>query len=229
MSSKSLGLKLILVIIITAILAGCGTAATTVAPTSETTSDQQATLDSLRTQVAQTVIANPTLVPPTDTPVLQTNTPTITSTPTSTITPLPTSTPLPPTLTPTRTLIPWTLTPVYTATLTTFNCSITSVSPKSTDTIKKGSDFDGKWVVKNTGTETWIHSEVDIKYISGTKFQVAGEDIFDMKSDVAHDGSYTQIVDMVAPSTAGTYTATWGFVMGSTRVCTMPLTVVVVD
>ncbi len=229
MSSKSMGLKLILVIIITAILAGCGSAATTVAPTMQSTSDQQATLDSLRTQVAQTVIANPTLVPPTETPVLETNTPTVTSTPTSTVTPLATSTPLPPTLTPTRTPVPWTSTPVYTATSTALNCTITSVSPASTDKIKKGSDFDGQWVVKNTGTETWIHTEVDIKYISGTKMQKAGEDILDMKNDVAHDASYTVIVDMVAPSTAGTYTATWALQMGSTRVCTMPLTVVVID
>jgi len=229
MSSKSMGLKLLLVIMITAILAGCGTVNPTVAPTTEATSDQQATLDSLRTQVAQTVIANPTLVPPTETPVLETNTPTITSTPTSTITPLPTSTPLPPTAIPTKTPVPWTATPVYTATLTTYNCAITEVSPKSTDTVKKGTDFDGKWVVKNTGTETWNHTEIDIKYISGTKFQVAGEDAFDMTADVAHNGTYTVIVDMVAPTTAGTYTATWGFVMGTTRVCTMPLTVVVVN
>ncbi len=229
MSSKSIGLKLILVILITAILAGCNTAATTVVPTSQSTSDQQATLDSLRTQVAQTIIANPTLVPPTDTPVLETNTPTITSTPTSTITPLPTSTPLPPTLTPTRTPVPWTSTPVYTATLTTFNCTITSVSPKSTDKIKKGTDFDANWVLKNTGTETWIHTEIDVKYISGTKMQKAGEDILDMTTDVAHDASYTVIVDMIAPSTAGTYTAMWALQMGSTRVCTMPLTVVVID
>ncbi len=229
MSSKSMGLKLILVIMITAILAGCNTAATTVAPTVESTSDQQATLDSLRTQVAQTVIANPTLVPPTDTPVLETDTPTITSTATSTVTPLPTSTPLPPTIAPTRTLVPWTSTPVYTATLTTFNCAITEVTPNSTTTVKKGDDFDGRWVVKNTGTETWIHTEVDIKYISGTKMQKAGEDLLDMKSDVAHNASYTVIVDMIAPSTAGTYYATWALQMGSTRVCTMPLTVVVVN
>ncbi len=233
MNSKSMGLKLILVILIAAILAGCNTAATTVAPTMASTSDQKATLDYLRTEVAQTIIANPTQVPPTETQVLETNTPTVTSTPTATITPLPTSTPLPPTLTPTKTLVPWTSTPVYTstpvstATLTTFNCTITSVKP--TDTVKKGSDFDANWVVKNTGTETWIHTEVDIKYISGTKMQKAGEDLLDMKSDVAHDGSYTVIVDMIAPSTAGTYTATWALQMGSTRVCTMPLTVVVVN
>ncbi len=229
MSSKSMGMKIILVMMVAALLAGCSTAATTVAPTQGSNSDQQATLDSLRTQVAQTVIANPTLVPPTETPVLETNTPTITSTPTSTITPLPTSTPLPPTFTPTRTPVPWTATPVYTATSTAYNCTITEVTPNSATTIKVGNDFDGRWVVKNTGTETWNHGDIDYKYISGTKFQVAGEDLLDMKSDVAHDASYTFIVDMVAPTTAGTYYATWAVVRSGMTVCTLPLTVVAVN
>ncbi len=229
MNSKSMGLKIILVMLLAAILAGCNTAATTVAPTSDTTSDQQATLDSLRTQVAQTVIANPTLVPPTETPVLETNTPTITSTPTSTVTPLATSTPLPPTFTPTRTPVPWTSTPVYTATSTAYNCTITSVSPKATDTTKVGYDFDGNWVIKNTGTETWNHGDIDIKYISGTKFQGSGPDVIDLKNDVAHDASYTVIIDMVAPVTAGTYYATWALVRSGMTVCTLPLTVVVVN
>ncbi len=230
MSSKSLGLKIIMVMMLAAVLAGCNSAATTVAPTSGTNTDQQATLDSLRTQVAQTVIANPTLVPPTETPVLETNTPTITSTPTSTVTPLATSTPLPPTLTPTRTPVPWTSTPVYTATSTAFNCTITSVTPNTASTpIKVGYDFDGNWVIKNTGTETWNHGDIDIKYISGTKFQVAGQDVVDLKNDVAHDASYTVIIDMVAPTTAGTYTATWALVRSGMTVCTLPLTVKVTN
>ncbi len=227
MSSKSLGLKIILVMTVAAVLAGCTSAATTVAPTSGTNTDQQATLDSLRTQVAQTVIANPTLVPPTETPVLETNTPTVTSTPTSTVTPLATSTPLPPTLTPTRTPVPWTSTPVYTATSTVYNCTITEV--KSPATVKKGEGFDGWWVVKNTGTEAWVHGDIDIKYISGTKFQESGQDVVDLKSDVAHDATYNVIIDMVAPSTTGTYYATWALVRSGMTVCTLPLTVKVTD
>ena len=103
------------------------------------------------------------------------------------------------------------------------------MTPNAATTIKTGNDFDGNWVIKNTGTETWLHTDIDIKYISGTKFQVAGEDVLDMKSDVAHDASFTVIVDMVAPSTACTYTASWALVRSGTTVCTMPLTVVVVN
>jgi len=229
MSSKTMGIKLMVAIVITTMLASCNIAGPTQAPTSAATSDQQATLDLIRTQVAQTIVANPTEIPLTDTPALPTNTPTITFTPTNTVTPLPTNTPLPPTALPTKTLVPWTATPVYTATSTAFNCTITEVTPNATTTVKKGVDFDGRWVVKNTGTETWLKGDIDIKYISGIKFQVAGEDALDMTSDVAHDASYTVIVDMVAPTTVGSYVATWALVRSNTTVCTLPLTVIVVN
>jgi hypothetical protein len=110
--------------------------------------------------------------------------------------------------------------------LTTYNCTITDASPKTTDKITPGSDFDGKWVVKNTGSEPWIHTDVDIKYISGTKFQTKG-DLFDLKSDVAKDGSYSVIVDMVAPATIGTFYATWSLACSGLNFCTMNLTLVV--
>ena len=96
MSSKTIGLKLMVVIVITTMLASCNIAGPTEAPTAAATSDQQATLDLIRTQVAQTIVANPTEIPPTNTPSLPSNTPTITATATNTVTPLPTNTPLPP-------------------------------------------------------------------------------------------------------------------------------------
>ncbi|HEX7567865.1 MAG TPA: NBR1-Ig-like domain-containing protein, partial [Anaerolineaceae bacterium] len=100
-------------------------------------------------------------------------------------------------------------------------------SPKSTNKITPGMDFDGQWVVTNTGSETWLHTDVDIKYVSGTKFQTKG-DLFDLKSDVAKAGSYTVIVDMLAPATIGTYYATWTLAHGSLSFCTLNLTLVVV-
>jgi hypothetical protein len=197
---------------------------TPVPATAEPTTDQQATIQAVKTQAAQTVIAGLTQNAPTKTPIP----PTATSTPTLSPTPTFTKTPKTPTTTPTLTPIPWTTTPSLTATLTTYNCTITSVSPAATDTLKTGVDFDGKWVVKNTGTQPWIHTDVDIKYLSGTKFQVAGEDLLDTKSDVPSGASYTVIVDMVAPANAGTYYASWALVRSSQVICNMYLTLVVV-
>lgn len=230
MSSKQLGLRILAVVIMVTILAGCTNTTATptqvTAPTNAPTGISQPTLDLVKTQVAQTIIANLTQSAPSATPNLPTNTPLPTYTPLPTTAPLPTDTPVP-TLKPTATFIPWTSTPIYTATLTTYNCSVTDVSPKSTDTIKTGVDFDGKWVAKNTGSKSWLAADVDLKYISGTKFQTKG-DIYDSKSDTASGSSYTAIVDMVAPSSAGTYTATWALVRSGVNICTLNLKVVVV-
>jgi hypothetical protein len=224
MNFQKIGLRMAALIAITAVLAGCATATAspTAAPTAASTIDQQATFAPIYTEAAGTVMAALTLNAPTATPVPPT------STPSPTATPAPTNTPLPPTAMPTATYIPWTATPLATATLTTYNCTITTVSPAAAETQKAGSDFDGRWVVENTGTQAWDHTAVDIKYLSGTKMQKAGEDLLDMKSDVAVGGSYTVIVDMIAPADAGTYYAYWALVQGSLTICNMNLTVVVV-
>jgi len=238
MHAKPMPLKILAVLLIAAILAGCSlqfnvptpTTAPTIAhnteenskPTTAPTEDVQPTLDMVKTQAAQTVVAELTLNAPTATPI------TPTSTATATVTLGPTNTPVPPTAKPTATFIPWTATPKYTATPLGYACVITEATPKSTDQIKVSTDFDGRWVVKNTGTITWLKSGVDFKYISGTKFQVLG-DLFDMKSDVAPDASYTVIVDMKAPVDAGTYQTTWAIVQGSLTICTLNLTVTVIN
>jgi cytoskeletal protein RodZ len=229
MKSRPVGLSIISFILVAAILAGCSfnlaPAAPTTAPSStpQATSEQEVDVNQVRTQAAETVIADLTKNAPTATPV----TPTDTATPQATITITLTNTPVPPTARPTATWIPWTKTPVYTATLAAYNCTITDYSPKSSENIKVSTDFDGRWVVKNTGTQTWVKTEVDIKYISGTKFQTK-VDIFDLKSDVVKGDSYTVIVDMKTPADAGSYNTTWAIVQGGLTICSLNLTVTVV-
>jgi hypothetical protein len=140
-----------------------------------------------------------------------------------TATQVPTNTAVPPTAIPTATYIPWT--PAPTATSTTYNCTITEASPSETTIIKVGADFDGRWVVKNTGTETWSASNVDIVYVSGTKFD--RQKNIDLKADVAHDESLTVVVDMIAPKEPNTYTAMWAIIRGTQTICTLPLKIVV--
>ncbi len=229
MHLKPMNLKILAVILTAAILAGCALQSNVQAPTNTPataataapTIDLQPTLDQVKTQAAQTVVANLTLNAPTATPV----TPTSTATPTPTITL--TFTPVPPTARPTATYIPWTATPIYTPTPKAYDCVITDFSPKATDQIKVSTDFDGRWVVTNTGTQTWAKTEVDFKYVTGTKFQVHG-DVFDLKADVAPGTSYTVIVDMKTPADAGSYQTTWAIVQGSLNICTLNLTVTVI-
>ena len=234
MKNTRITLRILAMVAIMTILAGCSIATTAVVATAVPTEIQASTVSAIMTQAANTVFANLTKNAVTDTPALPTNTLAPSGTPLPTNTPFPTSTPLPPPATATATLIPWTRTPiftstpVYTATLTTYNCTLSDASPKSTNKITPGMDFDGQWVVKNTGSETWLHTEIDLKYVSGTKFQTKG-DLFNLNSDVAKNESYTVIVDMLAPATVGTYYATWTLAHGSLSFCTMNLTLVVTN
>ncbi len=220
--------KILVVLVMAAILVGCSTPTTapiaTAMPTTgqQATVDQQPTLNALGTQVAQTMVVDLTKNAPTETPV----TPTATDEPTAT--PAPTNTPMPPTALPTATYIPWTATPLYTNTPVNNACSITSVEPLSTTILLKKADFDGKWVVKNIGAQTWETSAVDIVYKSGTKLQKL-YDIEDLKTTVPYNSSLTVIVDMTAPADAGTYSTVWAIVRGSTTICTLNLTITVGD
>lgn len=221
MYSKTLVWNFLLVLTLAAALAGCGAAPEVATPTSTTapTVDPKPTFDAVSTQAAQTVIANLTLNAPTFTPVV----PTETLAPTNT--PAPTDTPAP-TVTNTRVFIPWTHTP--TPTQPAYGCMVTSVSPEPGATKKVDEEFDGKWTVKNTGTETWNSGNVDIKFSDGTRFQTSA-DAFDLEHDVAPNGTYTFTVDMKAPSNDGSYSASWGIYLEDGSVCTLNLRINVTD
>ncbi len=215
--------QVITVLLVAALLAGCGGATATLEPTIDT----RPTLQMVQTEAAQTVIADLTQKAPTATPVVITDTPAPTDTPEPTNTPENTATftEIPPT--PTNTRVPATSTPVPTATLANLNCSILEQGVGFGDDFPPNADFDGRWKIKNTGTDTWSTSAVDVKYLSGTKFQTK-VDIFDLPASVAPGGDITIIIDMRAPETLGRYTSSWGLVQGSTTICVMSVTLDVV-
>lgn len=112
----------------------------------------------------------------------------------------------------------------YTATpVVVYQCSVTT-SPSAYTEFPLGADFDASWVIKNTGTGTWDKASVDYKHYSGTEMQKYDK-AFDLPSTVDPDGTITLVVDMVAPNTAGTYTATWALVNGNTVLCSLPVTI----
>ena len=151
--------------------------------------------------------------------------------PTATFTPEATATLAP---SPTNTWVPFTAvpnTPVPSATATpgAYTCKLISISPVDGTKIKTNWDFDGVWVVKNIGTKRWEVGSLDLKYVSGTKFQTKG-DIFDVSKEVAPGAEFTLIVDMKTPSTAGKYTASWILTMnGTDAFCSLPLNIEVVN
>jgi hypothetical protein len=104
------------------------------------------------------------------------------------------------------------------------DCKIVSTVPNTTLQVR--ADFDAVWTVKNTGTTTWDMHAVDYKYVSGTKMHKYNS-LYDLPQTVKPGESVKIIVDMLAPSTAGTYTENWAIVQGSTTLCNLPITVVV--
>jgi hypothetical protein len=190
-------------VVLAAILMGCSSPTPTLAPTV----DIQETLSAVKTQSAATVIANLTQNAPD---------------PTNTAMPVDTNTPQP-TQKPTNTLMPWW---TKTATQASGGCIITESSPKANEIFAPNASFDGKWVIKNKGDGKWMANEVDIRYASGTKFQ-SNVDVVDLNNDVDEEESYTIIVDMQAPSAAGTYVTTWVVNRGGQVICSMPLTIIV--
>jgi hypothetical protein len=216
---KVMGITAILVM-----LAGCGGATPTLAPTA----DLQATENALGTEVALTIVADltqnapptattapPTEVPPTDTPV-----PTEPPAPTATLTLVPS--------TPTNTRIPATLAPTNTPTPASFTCSVEDQSPEFGDDFPPNADFDGRWVIENTGNETWEAAAVDIRHVAGTEFHL-DNDAYDLGSDIAPDDTFTFVVDMRAPSSPGRYSTTWALVQGGSTLCTLALTIDVIQ
>lgn len=229
MNQKSNLWKIAAVVLVAVMLAGCGGAQ----PSLEPTVDAQPTYSAIQTQAVQTALAEMTLNAPTATPELPTAT---ALPPTEAVTEAPTATPEPvvvittvmPTVLPTNTRVPATLAPAATATPSSYNCSVTDSSPDFGWDIRPGGDFDGRWTVKNTGTDAWKASEVDIKFVSGTKFHTNVE-AMDLGADVAKDGSYSIVVDMLAPNETGRFSTTWAVVRGSQTLCVLPLTIDVVQ
>jgi len=169
------------------------------------------TLDAARTQAVATAYAALTqeaLLHPTATPTLP-----------------PTATPAP-TNTPTVYYVPPTVAaPTATATQSAYSCTVTSVSPAAKTEFSAGADFDAKWTIKNTGTQTWKVDDADFRYVSGDKMQE--RDLYDLSKNVATGESVDVIVDMTSPSSAGTYKTTWALVQNGVTVCSMSVEIVV--
>jgi hypothetical protein len=160
----------------------------------------------------------------TPTPLLSINIPSASSsTPRPSSTPLPTSTffVLPSaTTTSTPTATP-TETPTVTPTSTAFQCEIISSFPSPSQSFPPGGDFDGRWTLKNIGSEVW-EDNVDLVYRSGTRFQTHA-DAVDLPNAVSVNGSVEVVIDMLAPHDTGTYESTWSLRKDSNYFCELKI------
>jgi hypothetical protein len=146
-------------------------------------------------------------LPPTWTPTSDFQ---VTATLANTQTPVPTSTSFTvDTFTPTSTFTNTpTETPEATMTYTpgTDQAQELSQSPADGAALSPGADFDLRWEIKNIGTNDWS-SDYDYYYKSGV--EGSGADTYDFPSAVNDGDKVTIIIDMVAPSSSGSYSTTW--------------------
>lgn len=172
--------------------------------------------------------------------------------PPATQTPLPTATgtytPLPPTETPTATatfffsLPTPTITPTLkvispapvggggsgsTATKTpSASCQIVSQTPADGASVQVGTDFDAKWVIKNTSGFSWGIYDYDYAYLEGDTLHKHAA--YDLPVTVASGETVELGVDMLTPTQTGTYTTTW-YLVGSNVKCYFSLKIKVID
>lgn len=154
-------------------------------------SPQATTAADVYTSVAQTVAAasSATPVPPTATETAaNTATPTIT-------------------LIATETLIPSNTAAVSSNAATACDNSayVSDVSISDGTIIEPGASFTKTWQIMNTGTCTWSTS-YQLAFLQGS--QMSG-DVTALSDDVAPNGSIQISVEMVAPTSTGTYTGYW--------------------
>ena len=194
-----------------ALLAGCNTPAAQ-APTPD--------LNAVRTQAAQTVVANFTLQAlqnPTSTPLptqTATNTP---LQPTEAATGAATIAPALPTLTVPAII---TATPVPVGSTTYYPAPTKPTGPDAAELVSQkypqssvfspGDDFDMVWTFKNVGTKKW-NTDYYLKYESGTKLDNKATIAMATK-DVNIGQNEDFLIDVLAPSTPGSYTTYWSLI-----------------
>ena len=213
----------LIVIVLVLLITACSPGECTPSPAQET--EIAAGIIAAHTEAAATVVAEITeearLNP----------SPTVTETPlpSPTATLQPSLTPLP-ALTATSTKPPVVIanTPTLTSTPSSFACQVVEKSPPDGTIFPPGGDFDGVWVLKNTGTEEWDAANVDYGFVSGENFSES-EERFDLGETVDPGDEYKIIVDMTAPTDEDEYQTTWGILSGSKTYCTFSLSIEVVD
>jgi hypothetical protein len=89
--------------------------------------------------------------------------------------------------------------PTDTPTANKYFCEILVDKPLDGGMVDYGSNFNGQWVIKNGGTETWDHTHVEARYITGTKLQTKNDNV-KLPRDVDPGSSVSLSLDMTAPS-----------------------------
>jgi uncharacterized protein YraI len=108
-------------------------------------------------------------------------------------------------------------------------CTVISQAPGNGTSITAGTLFDVVWTIQNTTGEAWRQDTTDYRFggaVNGVSMHTGASD-YDFTYSVEPGDTTTIVINMQAPSQAGTYGETWMITSGSTTVCQFDVSVVV--
>ena len=108
--------------------------------------------------------------------------------------------------------------PSDTPTELAYFCEISVDKPLDGGMVNYAENFDGQWSIKNGGTVTWDQTQVEARYITGTKLQTKYDSV-KLPRDIPPGKSVKLTLDMTAPADVGTYFSTWGLMQGDRVIC----------
>lgn len=109
-----------------------------------------------------------------------------------------------------------------------FECSVVDVAPANNSVIAPNTQFKAYWTVKNTGEHHWQKDSLDIIYAGGTIPHLTfGYDFGPFRYVPSGYTVTLPGVDLIAPSSPGSYTTTWKLRIAKVSFCPMHLTIVV--
>jgi hypothetical protein len=187
-------------------------------------------LDQVRTEAAQTVIANITSEAAMHPLPMATSTPLPSNTPTSTLINLPTIATSPSDTPQAQVQSTSTRAPTATRKAGSYSppaldCKLISQQPRDGYKIIADGFFDVTWTVENTGTEAWKDNYI-YQYWKGVQF--AKIPMYQLGQEVRPGVRHNLVVDFIAPPEIGKYTTWWRLLTDSgTVICSFYFTVVV--
>ena len=104
-----------------------------------------------------------------------------------------------------------------------------SQAPGNGTSIAAGTLFDVVWTIQNTTAESWRQDTTDYRFggaVNGVSMHTGASD-YDFTFSVDPGNTTTIVINMQAPSSAGSYGETWMITSGSTTICQFDVSLVV--
>jgi hypothetical protein len=116
----------------------------------------------------------------------------------------------------------------FPTTIPIYGATVYSQKPASGATFAPGAKFTATWLFSNDTKRTWSRYEVDFIYWAGDSFYASNNNIIDLPQDVPPNGIVNISVNMVAPSTPGSYATTYLLHEGNRYYITVTMFITVV-